>query len=195
MIVYSQRFSAELAAEPDHSAASAGGGMPKSHAKRPPRGVAWRSRPRDPAPIMKAKSAVQRDAEFRELLTSRGLRVTEQRVELLHELVRVTSPISHPELNERMAKSGLDRATIYRNLLTLAEAGVIVRAQLGDQVWRYELPRTTTSDHAHHPHLVCSECGNVRCLAAGTVKLHGEAAKSQVAEVQLRGRCAECVNA
>lgn len=144
---------------------------------------------------MKARSAVQRDAEFRELLTSRGLRVTEQRVELLQELVRVTSPISHPELNERMAKSGLDRATIYRNLLTLAEAGVIVRAQLGDQVWRYELPRTTSSDHAHHPHLVCSECGNVRCLAAGTVKLHGEAAKSQVAEVQLRGRCAECVNA
>lgn len=144
---------------------------------------------------MKVKSAVQRDGEFRELLTSRGLRVTEQRVELLQELVRVTSPISHPELNERMAKSGLDRATIYRNLLTLAEAGVIVRAQLGDQVWRYELPRTTTSDHAHHPHLVCSECGNVRCLAAGTVKLHGEAAKSQVAEVQLRGRCADCVNA
>lgn len=144
---------------------------------------------------MKATAAARRDEEFRELLTSRGLRVTEQRVELLREMVRVKAPISHPELTEQMANSGLDRATVYRNLLTLAEAGVLIRAQLGDQVWRYELPRTVTSDHSHHPHLVCSECGNIRCLAAGSVKLHGEAAQSEVAEVQLRGRCADCVNA
>jgi Fur family ferric uptake transcriptional regulator len=141
------------------------------------------------------KASARRDEEFRDLLTSRGLRVTDQRLLLLREMVKVTSPISHPELTERMAKSGLDRATVYRNLLTLADAGVLVRAQLGDQVWRYELPRTTSSDHAHHPHLVCSECGNVRCLPAGTVKLHGEAAKSEVSEVQLRGRCADCVQA
>src|SRR5687767_7268852 len=136
-----------------------------------------------------------REQDLRELLASRGLRVTEQRLVLLRHLIKVKAPISHPELTERMSGSGLDRATIYRNLLTLADAGVIVRAQLGDQVWRYELPRTLTSDHAHHPHLVCSECGNVRCLPAGTVKLHGEAARSDVAEVQLRGRCANCVGA
>lgn len=147
-------------------------------------------------PLMKPKPAAQRrDEEFRDLLTSRGLRVTAQRMELLREMVKVTAPISHPELNERMEKSGLDRATIYRNLLTLADAGVVVRAQLGDQVWRYELPRTTSSDHSHHPHLVCSECGNVRCLPVGAVKLKGEAAKSQVAEVQLRGVCVQCVGA
>lgn len=139
------------------------------------------------------KTPQPREEDLRELLASRGLRVTEQRVVLLAHLVKVRAPISHPELTERMSGSGLDRATIYRNLLTLAEAGVIVRAQLGDQVWRYELPRTLTSDHAHHPHLVCSDCGNVRCLPAGTVKLHGEAAKSDVSEVQLRGRCANCV--
>ena len=134
-----------------------------------------------------------REQALRELLASRGLRVTDQRVLLLQELAKVKSPISHPELTERMANSGLDRATVYRNLLTLADAGVLVRANLGDNVLRFELPRTLSSDHKHHPHLVCSECGNVRCLPAGTVKLHGEAAKSEVAEVQLRGRCAACV--
>jgi len=140
-------------------------------------------------------TSAARDDQIRELLTSRGLRVTDQRVALLRELAKVKAPVSHPELTERMEGSGLDRATVYRNLLTLAEAGVLVRAQLGDQVWRYELPRTMSSDHAHHPHLVCTECGNVRCLPAGTVKLQGEAAKSEVAEVQLRGRCASCVQA
>jgi Fur family transcriptional regulator, ferric uptake regulator len=139
--------------------------------------------------------ATARAEDLRELLTSRGLRVTEQRVLLLQELARIKSPISHPELTERMADSGLDRATVYRNLLTLADAGVLVRAQLGDKVLRFELPRALKSDHTHHPHLVCSECGNVRCLPAGTVKLHGEAAKSDVAEVQLRGRCVSCVGA
>jgi Fur family ferric uptake transcriptional regulator len=141
------------------------------------------------------RTSQPREEDLRELLASRGLRITEQRLELLRQLIKVRTPISHPELTERMSGSGLDRATIYRNLLTLADAGVIVRAELGDQVWRYELPRTLTSDHAHHPHLVCSECGNVRCLPAGTVKLHGEAAKSDVSTVQLRGRCANCVSA
>jgi Fur family ferric uptake transcriptional regulator len=141
------------------------------------------------------KSASRRAADFRDLLSSRGLRVTEQRLQLLHELARVTSPISHPELTERMEGSGLDRATVYRNLLTLAEAGVLVRAQLGDNVTRFELPRTLSSDHSHHPHLVCTECGNVRCLPANAVRLRGEAADSEVAEVQLRGRCAKCVGA
>jgi len=141
------------------------------------------------------KSPSRRDADFRDLLTSRGLRVTEQRVALLNALSKVTSPISHPELSERMADTGLDRATVYRNLLTLADAGVLVRAQLGDNVSRFELPRTMSSDHARHPHLVCTECGNVRCLPAGAVKLRGEAAASEVSEVQLRGRCAACVGA
>ena len=144
---------------------------------------------------MNSKSSARQDERFRELLTSRGLRVTEQRVALLGALVRVTSPVSHPELTEKMADSGLDRATIYRNLLTLADAGVLTRTQLGDQVWRFELPRVTSSDHSRHPHLVCSECGNVRCLPAGTVKFRGEAAMSEVVEVQLRGRCVECAGA
>ena len=139
------------------------------------------------------KTQAVRDDELRELLASRGLRVTEQRVTLLRELIKVKSPISHPELTERMSGTTLDRATIYRNLLTLVDAGVVIRTQLGDNVWRFELPRTLTSDHAHHPHLVCTDCGNVRCLPVNAVKLHGEAAKSDVAEVQLRGRCATCV--
>lgn len=138
-------------------------------------------------------SVPRSDSDFRDLLVARGLRITEQRLALLRAISKVTSPISHPELSEKLLGAGLDRATVYRNLLTLADAGVLVRAQLGDNVWRFELPRVKSSDHARHPHLVCTECGNVRCLPAGSVKLRGEAAQAQIAEVQLRGRCAQCV--
>lgn len=148
-----------------------------------------------PGPSFTAmKSSSRREQDFRDLLTSRGLRVTEQRLVLLGELAKITSPISHPELTDRVLDSGMDRATVYRNLLTLAEAGVLVRAQLGDNVSRFELPRTMSSDHTRHPHLVCTECGNVRCLPSGSVKLRGEAAKTEVSEVQLRGRCAKCAS-
>jgi Fur family ferric uptake transcriptional regulator len=141
------------------------------------------------------RSGGRPDEEFRELLVSKKIRVTEQRLALLREMAKVKSPISHPELTERMTGSGLDRATVYRNLLLLAESGVLVRAELGDHVWRYELPRIKSSDHGHHPHLVCEDCGNVRCLPAGTIKISGEAAKNEISEVQLRGRCASCLAA
>jgi Fur family transcriptional regulator, ferric uptake regulator len=133
-----------------------------------------------------------REEDLRELLASRGIRVTEQRMALLRELVRLRVPTSHPELTERMVGSNLDRATIYRNLLSLAKAGLLVRTQLGDAVWRYELPRGGGIEHGRHPHFVCTDCGDIACLSDSSVALKGEAKRRQVAEVQLRGRCDAC---
>jgi Fur family ferric uptake transcriptional regulator len=135
------------------------------------------------------------DDALRSLLTRSGLRVTEQRMSLLRELARARQPISHPELTERMAGAGLDRATIYRNLVSLTDSGLLVRTQLGDNVWRYELPKTTSTEHGNHAHFVCVNCGDVACLPKSDVTLRGEAARNDVAEVQLRGRCVACKNA
>lgn len=144
---------------------------------------------------MLGKPRLLRDEDLRELLVSRGIRVTEQRMVILRELAKLRIPSSHPELTERLAGSGLDRATIYRNLVSLTEAGLLVRTQLGDNVWRFELLQSTSSAHGAHPHFVCSDCGSVACLPANSVALRGEAARNQVAEVQLRGRCTGCVRA
>jgi Fur family ferric uptake transcriptional regulator len=133
-----------------------------------------------------------RDDDLKALLQSRGLRVTKQRMVILRELAKLRLPTSHPELTERIAGATLDRATIYRNLLSLSEAGLLVRTQLGDHVWRYELPRSSEAQHGKHPHFVCVDCGDVACLPANTVSLQGEAARNEVAEVQLRGRCVVC---
>lgn len=121
---------------------------------------------------MSTKSPRLRESEFRRMLEERGIRVTEQRLAILSALARVQVPISHPELTERMANSALDRATIYRNLLSLTEAGVLVRTQLGDNVWRYELPRAKDAEHRLHPHFVCTDCGEVTCLPENAVKLN-----------------------
>jgi Fur family transcriptional regulator, ferric uptake regulator len=77
-------------------------------------------------------------------------------------------------------------------LLSLTDAGLLVRTQLGDNVWRFGLPRAAEQQHGQHPHFVCTDCGDVSCLPENAVSLRGQAARAQVAEVQLRGRCTEC---
>lgn len=142
---------------------------------------------------MSSKTRPLREEQLRQLLVDRGFRVTGQRLKVLRELVKIRSPISHPELTERLAGTSLDRVTIYRNLVSLTEAGVLVRTQLGDGVWRFELPQTEAKEHGGHPHFVCTDCGDISCLAANSVSLRGAAARNEVAEVQLRGRCVSCV--
>lgn len=133
--------------------------------------------------------------ELRQLLADRGIRVTTQRMALLTELAHAKRAVSHPELTDRIGSATLDRATIYRNLVSLSEAGLLVRSQLGDGVWRYELPRTDAREHGNHPHFVCTRCGDITCLSEGSVAIRGDAAKNDVSEVQLRGRCTDCVRA
>lgn len=142
---------------------------------------------------MSGKTRLLRDEDLRRLLVDRSIRVTEQRMVLLRELAKLRIPASHPELTGRLAGTALDRATIYRNLLSLTEAGILVRTQLGDAVWRFELPRNSSAEHGLHPHFVCTDCGRVACLPENTVTLRGEAARNEIAEVQLRGRCVACI--
>lgn len=134
-----------------------------------------------------AKHGIKAEA----LLQAAGQRVTAQRVTLLSEMMALSRPVSHAELAERLGKRGLDRATVYRNLVSLAAQGLLLRLEMGDHVWRYEL----RSDHGHgvaaHAHLVCNDCGEVECLPRGALKLSGTA-MARVAEVQLRGQCAAC---
>ena len=144
---------------------------------------------------MPVRPSGTKDEELRELLKGCELRVTEQRMALLRELALLRVPMSHPELTERLAGPDLDRATIYRNLVSLTEAGVLVRTQLGDNVWRYELPQKGASEHGRHPHFVCVDCGDIACLPEQAVSLRGEATKREVTEVQLRGRCSSCAHA
>jgi Fur family ferric uptake transcriptional regulator len=101
-------------------------------------------------------------------------------------------PVSHTELADRLAGDGLDRATVFRNLVSLTEAGILAKSQLG-AVWRYELPSPDGDAHARHPHFVCTDCGDVACLPDKAVKVQTLPAKSQVAEIQVRGRCSSCV--
>lgn len=133
-----------------------------------------------------------------------GLRCTRARVAVLGRLLEVSGPVSHAEMAECLADKGFDRATIYRNLTELTEAGIATRVDLGDHVWRFELKRHQPSDgHSDdHPHFVCTSCGEVSCLEEVDVALTPKPGADQpgrpaagvraVTEVVLKGQCENC---
>lgn len=148
----------------------------------------------DPMPARRPERP-DRDAVLKSRLQQAGLRVTRARLAVLRELDRSRQPVSHADINDRLGGGELDRVTIYRNLMALAQAGLVLRTDLGDHVWRFELARAgaPSTTHGTHPHFVCIDCGDVECLPKGAVAVKPVVASGSVLEVQVRGRCAACI--
>jgi Fur family ferric uptake transcriptional regulator len=144
-------------------------------------------------PRVGAPPVAELQAEIRE----RGMRSTGSRVAVLSHMSQATSPLSHTEIFEALATQGYDRATIYRNLVDLADAGLLTRSDLGDHVWRFERKRVTDGHSEAHPHFVCVDCGDVTCLPDLAVKVvpssgAPRALRTKQVAVQVKGRCDDC---
>jgi Fur family ferric uptake transcriptional regulator len=131
-------------------------------------------------------------------LREAGLRVTPARVEVLRLLRTEARPLSHADVAAALDHRPHNKATLYRNLVDMVEAGLLRRVVLGDKVWRFEEGDVEDSHHAQtHAHFICVQCGTVSCLPEVEVKM-GEAPSIPSAvhardvEVQLRGVCDEC---
>ncbi|MDX1969203.1 MAG: Fur family transcriptional regulator [Planctomycetaceae bacterium] len=133
-------------------------------------------------------------ASIRTLLGEVGLRTTAARLAVVRRLQQASTPLSHAEVAEELVPLGFDKATVFRNLTDLVDAGLVSRTELGDHVWRFEL-RDPTHQDGQHPHFVCVDCGSVTCLH--DVELPKSAQKSwtkvgSVTEILLKGHCTAC---
>ena len=132
----------------------------------------------------------------RGMIRDAGLRATSSRIAVLALLRTEESALSHSEVAEFLEAASWDRATLYRNLVDMTEAGLLRRVELGDHTYRFEVVDRDHED-GEHPHFVCSECGTVECLPE--LEFHAKAKtvvpqsvrKRQFA-VQLRGICDDC---
>lgn len=131
-------------------------------------------------------------------LRAHGLRATSARVAVLRCLLEEGGPLSHAEVYDLVHDAGFDRATVYRNLVDLTEAGLARRYDLGDHVWRFELLTAADADDAdRHPHFVCNECGTIECLPDESVAFRPvagspRALRQRAMEIQVRGLCDTC---
>jgi Fur family ferric uptake transcriptional regulator len=135
--------------------------------------------------------------EIKDRLRTAGLRATTARTAVLGCLLDAEAPLTHAEVCDRLLPRGYDRATLYRNLVDLTEAGLVLRSDHGDHLWRFELAGRAQHEEAAHAHFVCSECGEVSCLPGEAVDVKPvrglpRSVRDRKVEIQLRGLCNGC---
>jgi Fur family transcriptional regulator, ferric uptake regulator len=137
------------------------------------------------------------ESKFREYLASRPTpqRFTEQQRELVDHIFEKHAHFDAKQLVEelRNANKRVSRATVYRTLSNLVDAGLLRRIELGDR---------TVFDHDYgypaHDHMVCEQCGKI-------IEFQSEKLDEVLREVSgshqfrgnsrtlvIRGMCADC---
>lgn len=136
--------------------------------------------------------------EIREQLRALGLRATPARIAVCQALADAEGPLTHAEVASCLDDHGVDRTTVFRNLIDLCQAGLLRRLEVGDHVYRFEW-RSTQALEPDHPHFVCVECGEVQCLKTVLPPPIPAARKRaeqihDVTEVLYKGHCSQCAN-
>ena len=115
-----------------------------------------RSTSEGPGPAEQRRLAGSRFATF---LRDNGLKLTVERQAILAEFYRVRSHIEVEELLLRLRQAGsrVSRATIYRTLELIVQAGLARRVRLGTEQYYYE----RVLARRQHEHMICLHCGGV----------------------------------
>jgi len=126
-------------------------------------------------------------------LRGAGLRVTRQRIVVLEALAALEGHRTADEVATSLAAAGVrvPRASLYHALGSLAAAGVLMVADAGPGVARYE------AASSWHHHLVCRSCGaivDVPCVRGSRPCLDADIPGATIDEAQVvfRGLCASC---
>ena len=94
--------------------------------------------------------------QYVSLLKQSGLKVTPQRLSVLRILDRHTHPTIDELYDEILKESpSVSLATVYKNLNTLKDEGLVVEVNIVNQKPRYDI-----YEHPHI-HVVCESCGSV----------------------------------
>jgi Fur family transcriptional regulator, ferric uptake regulator len=154
--------------------------------------------PRRPATSPKISAQNSPTVErLRGRIRGAGLRSTGPRLAVLRRLERARTPVTHGDIVHDLAPDGFDRATLYRNLMDLTQAGLVSRTDLGDHVWRFELRTESRTRDGDHPHFMCTDCGTVACLPGVSIQIRPapgspRAVRRRHVDIQLKGRCDRC---
>jgi len=127
-------------------------------------------------------------------LEARGYRVTPPRRAVIAAALQQSGHFTVDDLLRRCRGAG--RATVFRTMRLLTEAGVACRVLLDDGSLHYRLSERAQ----HHHHLVCTGCGKVQDLDECSVSdLVRELSRTSGYEIEghwleFYGQCAVCRN-
>lgn len=134
--------------------------------------------------------------ESEDLLRSRDLRVTRQRLAVLSVLRHSTEHVTAADVYERARGDApeLNASTVYRTLTQLRDLGLVSQTDLGsgERTYRWR------SERPHH-HLICTSCGQIgdlphNVLAEFSSRLHSDFGfETDPDHWAVYGRCQACV--
>ena len=140
-------------------------------------------------------AAIQR--AFEAFLAQRALRLTPQRERIFKRVFETHEHFSAETLYSWLREEDgpkVSRATVYRTIGLLVEGHFVESLDTGASELLYE----HTLGHAHHDHLVCTECGRIEEFSDERI----EALQEQIAEakgfrlrhhsMRLFGTCSAC---
>jgi len=128
-------------------------------------------------------------------LSAAGERVTRQRLLVADHLAAAGAQMSADELYRRIRRREptIGRATVFRALERLVDAGVARRLERDGHVSAYVACRPS-----HHHHLSCTRCGSVEDIDEAYVRPIAERLAGDLgfevddARLDFYGRCARC---
>jgi Fur family transcriptional regulator, ferric uptake regulator len=129
-------------------------------------------------------------------LVAAGERVTRQRLQVANMLAAAGRQVTADEVYRSLRRQvpSIGRATVFRSLETLVDAGLARRLELDGHVYAYVgcLPE-------HHHHLACTKCGRVEEIDEAYVRPIAERLSREMgfqiddARLDFYGRCATCL--
>lgn len=96
---------------------------------------------------------------FKIYLKKNGLSVTKPRERVLNAVYGIEGHFTVDQLEELLEDfTGSRRATIYRTIKHMLEAGLLAKVQTNTHA---KVAYEHTVGHPHHDHLVCDRCGSI----------------------------------
>jgi Fur family transcriptional regulator, zinc uptake regulator len=128
-----------------------------------------------------------------DLLKEKGYKYTEKRKDLITLFAREKRYLSAKDVQESLKNQypGLSFDTIYRNLTTFVELGLLEETEWeGERKFRF-----TCSHNEHHHHLICLKCGGTKSIHTCPMEvLNSELNGFDVTghKFEIYGYCSDC---
>jgi Fur family ferric uptake transcriptional regulator len=137
------------------------------------------------------------DREAQDLLSQNGISRTKIKTSILLVLSKSKSPLSAPEIHQKIGQKSCDISSIWRTLKQFHEKGIAREVNLGEDFFRYELKHSQDEQDHHHHHVRCRACGDIKQLEECDLKIFEKKIsklgfKNMEHSLEFTGICSKC---